>query len=164
MHIDQLSDLYWLAYLLTGDRERSIQAVIGTLDMEDDASPFFESWMSCWSRKIFIAKVLGAATPQMKSSPRLRPVKNSALRSFDTIDRAKLEQALLAIDQFPRCALLLTVFEKLSIEDTATLLNADSKVVKAARAVALAELAGNLNKSPDRAPAPPSRALQELIA
>ncbi len=59
MPADQLFDLYWLGYLLTGDRERSVQAVIDTLEMPDVANQFFEGWMVTWSRKIFIAKVLG---------------------------------------------------------------------------------------------------------
>ena len=59
MPADQMFDLYWLGYLLTGDRERSVQAVIETLEMPDAANPFFENWMVTWSRKIFIAKVLG---------------------------------------------------------------------------------------------------------
>ena len=33
----QLMDLYWLAYLLTGDRERSVESVIETIDMRDAA-------------------------------------------------------------------------------------------------------------------------------
>jgi len=120
--------------------------------------------MSCWSRKIFIAKVLGAVTPRMNASPWLRPAKNLSLHCLDTFDKPELEQALLAIDQFPRCALLLTVFEKLSIEDTATLLNADVKLVKAGRAAALAQLASLLNQGRDGAPAPALRTLQELTA
>ena len=162
--IDQLRDLYWLAYLLTGDRERSIHAVVGTLEMNDAANPFFESWMACWSRKIFIARVLGVVTPKLNVAAGQRPAKNSASPRFDMAGKSELEQALLAIDQFPRCALLLTVFEKLSIEDTATLLNADPELVKAGRAIGLTELARNLNKVRDRAPATPFSALQEITA
>jgi len=49
---------------------------------------------------------------------------------------------LLTIDLFPRCALLLTVFEKLSLDDAALLLNADKALVRKARNQALLELVG----------------------
>jgi hypothetical protein len=49
---------------------------------------------------------------------------------------------LLAIDLFPRCALLLTVFEKLSLDDAALLLNADKALVRKAQNQGLLELAG----------------------
>ena len=34
---DQMAELYWLAYLLTGDRERSVQAYTGALNSEAPA-------------------------------------------------------------------------------------------------------------------------------
>ena len=43
MPADQLFDLYWLGYLLTGDRERSVQAVIETLEMPDVANQFLRA-------------------------------------------------------------------------------------------------------------------------
>ena len=65
MATEQMFDLYWLGYLLTGDGERSLQAVIATLEISDGANPCFENWMITWSRKIFIAKVLGYVTRQL---------------------------------------------------------------------------------------------------
>jgi len=57
--------------------------------------------------------------------------------------RSNFEHAVLAIDAFPRCALLLTVFEKLPIEDAALLLNADEALVRAAQGQGLTDLACN---------------------
>jgi hypothetical protein len=54
----------------------------------------------------------------------------------------EFERVVLAIDTFPRCALLLTVFEKLSLDDAALLLNADKALVRKARGQGLLELAG----------------------
>jgi len=148
---NQISDLYWLGYLLTGDREQSVQAVIDTLEMQDAANPFFESWFATWSRKIFIAKVLGYVEPKtsaLELRTRLRRLQSDAGRSIPQFDPAagkpELERALLAIDPLPRCALLLSVFEKLAIEDIGILLNADRDSVKAATAIGLIELARNL--------------------
>jgi hypothetical protein len=152
MLTDQLLELYWLGYLLTGEPERSVQAVIETLEMPDAANPFFESWMITWSRKIFIAKVLGYVSTRTNTSElrnRLRQLQTEMGRSrISGIDqaagKAELERALLAIETFPRCALLLSVFERLPIGDVAILLNSDRESVKTATAIGLIELARNL--------------------
>lgn len=152
MAVNQVFDLYWLGYLLTGDRQRSVQAVIEIIEMPDAANPFFKNWMITWSRKIFIAKVLGYVTPETSAAElrnRLRRLQaqtgRGLIRSIDPIaGKAELERALLAIDPFPRCSLLLSVFEGLATEDIGILFNADRESVKAATAIGLIELARNL--------------------
>jgi hypothetical protein len=147
------TELLWLAFLLTGDREMSVDAVAGATDMNDAGNPFFRNWMISWSRKLVIAKALSVVEFDMAES-----VRRTRERRYDrpapaatenwSLDAAagkeQLEHALLAIDLFPRCALLLTVFEKVSIQDTASLLNADREAVRSAKAIGLAELTCNL--------------------
>ena len=65
-----------------------------------------------------------------------------------SIEKSDLERALLAIDIFPRCALLLTVFEKLSLDDATVLLGATKELLKKAREIGLYELARNLAPEP----------------
>jgi hypothetical protein len=55
-----------------------------------------------------------------------------------------LERALLAIDAFPRCVLLLLMFEGHSIDDAMVLLDADRELVHKAQVFALQELTRNL--------------------
>ena len=145
----QRSELLWLAFLLTGDRGLSVEAVAGAMDMEDAGNPFFRNWMISWSRKLVIAKALGTVEPRMAASierTRERRVPARTEMPFGgwslqkTAGKAELERALLAIDLFPRCALLLTVFEKVSLDDTASLLNADRESVRHAKTIGLAEL------------------------
>jgi DNA-directed RNA polymerase specialized sigma24 family protein len=149
----QRSELLWLAFLLTGDREMSVEAVVDAMDLNDTGNPFFRNWMVSWSRKLVIAKALGAVEGQMAASvrrtrerrcPRPAKVPDRGWSLNRDTGKAELERALLEIDLFPRCVLLLTVFEKVSIEDTASLLNADRETVTAAKALGLAELTWNL--------------------
>ncbi len=110
--------------------------------------------MVTWSRKIFIAKVLGnvpleARAPQLGA--RLRGLRSGAWRGFQwrmdpAVGKPELERALLAIDWLPRCALVLSMFEKLAIEDIAILLNVDRESVKAATAIGMIEAARNLTR------------------
>ena len=152
MPAERVFSLYWLGYLLTGDPERSAQGVLETLEITDAANPFFETWMIMWARKIFISKVLGPVGPRASASElrrRLHRLQAETGNAFiETIDGAagkgELEWALLEIETFPRRALLLSVFEKLAIEDIVILLNADRESVKAATAIGLIELARNM--------------------
>ena len=147
------SELLWLAYLLTGDRGTSVEAVADAMDLSDAGNPFFRNWMISWSRKLVIAKALGAVEGELAASvlrtrerrcprPAERPGRGWSLDR--ATGKAQLECALLAIDIFPRCALLLTVFEKVSLDDAASLLNADRDQVRTAKAIGLAELTWNL--------------------
>jgi hypothetical protein len=147
-----LADLYWVAYLLTGNRDLSVQAAEQSLEFDDVGNPFFDSWIVGWSRKLFIARILESVKPELHASMlRLRSVRlqnpgrspgNASISRFT--GKAKLEEALLQIDIFPRCAVVLRVFEQLPLEDAAVLLDADQAVVAAAHASGLLELVGNL--------------------
>jgi hypothetical protein len=57
---------------------------------------------------------------------------------------ADLDRALLAIDLFPRCALLLSVFERVPVADAAVLLDSTPALVESARNIGLRELTANL--------------------
>ena len=46
------ADLYWLAFLLTGRREPSIDVTLEALDVQESANSFFSTWMLAWSRRV----------------------------------------------------------------------------------------------------------------
>lgn len=153
---NEMLDLYWLAYLLTGNRDASFQAAVDAAELRKDATPFFSEWVLRWSRKIAIAKSLAAIRDDLRTSARktdatsfngdVRLPRGWSLISHT--NKVQLEQALLATDVFPRCALVLSILEGLPLEDVATLLNADRELVKTARAMALRQLTGQLSASP----------------
>ena len=130
-----------------------MDAVADAMDRSDGGNPFFRNWMISWSRKLVIAKALGAVEGEMAASVR-RTRERHCPRPAEMPDRgwsldpaagkAELECALLAIDIFPRCALLLTVFEKVSLDDAASLLNAGRDLVRTAKAIGLVELTWKL--------------------
>lgn len=146
------SELLWLAFLLTGDCEISMHVVVNAMDI-DASNPFFRNWMISWSRKLVIAKALSSVDRRMGESVRRArqlpcPTPAEIVNPDWSLDsdtgKTELERALLAIDLFPRCALLLTVFEKVSIDDAASLLNVDRETVRFGKAIGLAELTRNL--------------------
>ena len=148
----RVADLYWLAFLLTGDRGLSADVTHEALVLPDDANPFFSAWMLAWSRRVFIAKALAAIRDELAASAHRTASKRAEKGTLPTrswtlnrdTTKGQLESALLAIDVFPRCALLLSVFEGLSLEDVATLLDSERDLVRKAQMLGLRELTGNL--------------------
>jgi len=144
--------LHWLAFLLTGRRGLSIDIAAEIAASEDDSRPFFSTWMLAWSRRLVISRALAAIREELAASARrmkLKRVNEAALPSRDwSLDRGTtkggIENALLAIDVFPRAALLLSVFERVSIDDAAVLMDADPKLVSKARTIGLRELTNTL--------------------
>jgi DNA-directed RNA polymerase specialized sigma24 family protein len=155
----QAANLYWLALLVTGDREESAELAAGALESAD-SNPFFSAWMLAWSRKVVIARALAAVRQELAASARKvamaraprcgsRVPRNLSLTA--AANRRELERALLAIDAFPRCVLLLLLFEGLSIDDATVLLDADRELVRKAQVFALRELTLNLAARPEAA-------------
>jgi len=144
--------IYWLAYLLTGRRELSLNVTGESLEGPDDANPFFSTWMVAWSRRVFMAKALADIRAELAESARrtiLRRADKGTLPprewglARDTT-KLQIEAALLAIDVFPRCVLLLSVFEAVRPEDVAILLDVELELVRKAQSIGLRELTRNL--------------------
>ena len=157
-------DLYWLAFLLTGQRDISIDIAADAATSQEGANPFFADWMRDWQRRLVIAKALTAIHDELADSARRTEMardnsgtpRNWSL-SPDTT-KADLERALLAIDLFPRATLLLLIFEGVRITDAATLLDAGPDLLKKAQAIGLRELTANLAATKASAvSAPPQR-------
>jgi hypothetical protein len=150
---EQAADLYWLAYLLTGDSEQTVQAFTSALEFKDAPNPVFRRFIVSWARKLVMASALATITTKLRASA-LRveqPELGGLGQHFSlpspvrlSLTKPELERALLAIEVFPRCALLLTVFERLSIQEAALLLNANEPLVRKAQARALIDLTRNL--------------------
>ena len=149
---DHMSELYWLAYLLTGDRERSVQAYTGALNSEAPA-PALQKFMLSWARRLVIVAALGTMRRQLREAALLaEPATADELAGLDRLapaDLARLtkrevEEALLGMDAFRRCVVILTVFEGQRAQETAELLGADVHTVKAAQARGVAEMTWRL--------------------
>ena len=144
------ADLHWLAFLLTGHRDQSIDLAVEAVT--EFAQPFFTAWMEAWSRRLVIAKALTGIREELAASVRrtdFKRVHESGLPPRDWrigqgTTKSELEAALLAIDYFPRAALVLSLFENVPAPDCAVILDASPDLVKKALAIGLLELTRNL--------------------
>jgi len=149
--MNDTDDLYWLAFLLTGRRDMSIDIAADAAASAGSANRFFADWMQGWRRRLVIGKALSAIRDELADSARrterTRFKSSSILRNWslspDTT-KADLERALLAIDLFPRAAVLVLVFEGIRIADATSLLDASPELLKKAQAIGLSELTANL--------------------
>lgn len=139
-----VTDLHWLATLLTGCHEIAADVTVEAIRPADDRRAL--------SRKGFIAKALAAVREDLAASARrtaLRRAQEPALPPQSwTLDReltkSDLEQALLPIEIFPRVAALMLLFEKIPLKDAAVLLNSEPDLVRDASAAGARDLTINL--------------------
>ena len=64
-----------------------------------------------------------------------------------TLTKHDLERAVVTIDAFPRCALVLSIFEEVSMQDAAILLDADPALIRKAQGIGLCNLTRNLSSA-----------------
>ena len=151
--VNQLAaDLHWLAFLLTGDRETSIQIAEETLEADEGANAFFSNWLAGWSRRVAIAKATAAIRKELAESAHraqsmsveTRALPGRAWALDENTTQRELERALLMNDVFPRAAVLLLIFERMAPADAAVILDASASLVRKGQAIGVRDLTANL--------------------
>lgn len=146
-----VEELYELAYLITGDRERSIEAFARGLGW-DESGPGFREFMHGWVKKLVIGAALDMIRWELKrsrartesGSTRWRIPNLPVPPDLSHLRRREIEQSLLAVDVFPRCAFLLTVLEGMAEEEVCVLLDTGRKLLRLAKVQGAAEFTRNL--------------------
>jgi hypothetical protein len=155
---DAAADLYWLAFLLTGHSQLSVDLTLEALDFGSAGKSVLS--LLARSRRAVIAKALAAMRDELTASAcRMRsPHHETAIIpdrtwSLDpSTTKVQLEHALLAIDMFPRCAVLLTVFEGMRPDEAAALLDSEPDLVQEGRMAGLRNMTSILSTMQSRPP------------
>ena len=155
-----VSSLCWLAFLVTENWRLSVEVVSSVLDPDDLYESFLRQGMILTSRRCVAAAAISRIRAELPASAH-RTARAAAMGcalskpfSADSsaglrLTKPALQQGLLAIDIFPRCALLLIVFEGLSIGEAALLLEENEALVRNALGFALIQLTRNLKRRRD---------------
>jgi hypothetical protein len=137
------ASLYWIGLLLSGCPELSVAAAVEALDFDDAPDPV--------KRRAVIVKMLTAKREELAISAQKTAVEKTCECTVPAgwvldphTSTVQLEQALLAISLFPRCALLLTLFEGIKLEEASILLNTNRETVLEGRTEGLLSLTLNL--------------------
>ena len=154
------SSLYWLSFLLTACSELSFHVTVEVLDSENGFELIFSPQTLPHVRRRVITRALaaiqdevaaGAAQIELQPSDQtVLPLANWSVIPF--ISQTQFEETVLAIEVFSRCALLLTVFEGLHVDDVAELLHCDREMVHFGRDAGLWELTFGLGSMPSAFP------------
>lgn len=146
------SKLYWVAFLLTGHKELSARVTIDALSSEYGLDCMSSPRLRALLRRTVIKSALAETQTELSRSLHQFASQRTDLGPITVMDKladppigqAKLEEALLAIELFPRCALLLTVFERFPMQDAETLLHCNRNLIQAGQVRGLTDLARNL--------------------
>jgi DNA-directed RNA polymerase specialized sigma24 family protein len=140
-----------LAFMITGDWDPGIDAVASSLDaaLEDES----EARQSGTARRLVTEQAVAAIRPQLRESAARMAAMTAdpgeylgpAPEISTPPTRAALEQALLAIDGFPRVVLLLTIFEGFSIADAGRVLDTHDRLVRQGLIIGLLALTRHLS-------------------
>jgi hypothetical protein len=67
---NRAAGFYRLAFLLTGDRARSLDVTLEAIDSGDGTKSFFSGWILAWSQRLVIAKALAGIRQELAASAR----------------------------------------------------------------------------------------------
>ena len=140
--------LYSIAFLLTGRSELSLALTMEVLDSENDGETFFSFQRLTRLRSTVIEKAVASVREEIAVSARQTAwlpltevcMPPSTWSLAPNTSRLEIERALLAIEIFPRCALLLIVFEGLSFEGASILLSSNEELTVKGQLVGLWDL------------------------
>jgi hypothetical protein len=153
------TDLYWIAFLLTARTEQSLSVTLEAVNSGDGFEHMCSPHSLARLRKTVVIAALEAMHCEIAESAR-----QIALQSDEgfiplqgwcldpNISKAQVEAALVAIEAFPRCALFLTMFEGLPLENAAALLHSDRELISRGRMRGLRDLTRNLASITSTAP------------
>jgi len=143
---EDMSELYLLSFLLTGDREKAEQCFVFGLEDAVEGSPVFKEWARSWARRAIIQNAVRVINPwPVEGNGRSRsPSINSA--SINGNGKAPISElpaeiaAVLRLAPFERFVYVMTVLERYSDQECSVLLGCARRDVLAARTRALQQL------------------------
>jgi hypothetical protein len=133
----KMSQLYWLAYVLTADHAKAEECFVNGLERCLESNHVFQNWAESWSRRVIIKNAIRVMAPSHENYQEESndPVENGASEDWPT-------SALLALDAFGRFLFVMSVLERYSIQECAMLLSCCPLQAVQARDRALRHFAG----------------------
>jgi len=135
-----MSSLYLLSLLLTGDHKKAEECFVAGLENAVDRNRVFKDWARGWARRVIIQNALRTVDPH----PKKESILNSA--SIEANDKTAAERpeiaAVLGLQAFDRFVFVMSVLEDYSDHDCSILLGSTRRDVLAARVRALQQIGG----------------------
>jgi hypothetical protein len=134
-----MKSLYLLSLLLTADHKRAEQCFAAGMEECIEGNPVFKEWAHAWTRRAIIKRAIQIVSPL---EPQTVPIKSRAdeMGLDATAHRSDLHPTLATIMQFNRLerfVYVMSVLERYSDHECATLLNTTKDRISEARTRAL---------------------------
>jgi DNA-directed RNA polymerase specialized sigma24 family protein len=135
---ENMSSLYLLAFLLTGERSTAEKCFVRGLDDSGKGNPVFRQWAHSWARRTIVQSAIQMIRPR----PAGNIAQNSASKtSAENAAAARAEIARIAkLPVFERFAFVMSVLESYSDQECSLLLGCTRADVVAARTQALQQM------------------------
>ena len=142
---EHVNGLYLLSFLLTANHEKAEQCFVTGLDECVTGDPVFREWACTWARRVIVRNAICVIGPHI--SPARTPLVAFHSASEGHPSTTSLQDApfagVLALGNFERFVYVLSVLEKYSDQDCATLLGASRQDVHDGRARAFQLIAAS---------------------
>lgn len=130
---EDMSRLYLLSLLLTGDRQKAEQCFVAGLEDATRGNPVFKEWARSWARRMIILNAVRMMNP--------RPMEGTGGSYSALLNTLSAEQqpfaAILELEAFDRFVYVMSVLERYSDQHCAVFLGCTRHDIITARSRAL---------------------------
>jgi len=124
--------LYWVAFVLTGDRQKAQEIILPAGDDVADSRTMFWEWLCTWAVRMVVTSCARHYANELSKENgtsdcwRSKLIERSSVKlQIPPLSKDQLQRALLRIPLFPRFVYLLRVLEGYAMPDIARILDVD---------------------------------------
>jgi DNA-directed RNA polymerase specialized sigma24 family protein len=124
--------LYWVAFVLTGDRQKAQEIILPAVDDVADSHTMFWQWLCTWAVRMVVTSCARHYAHELSKENGtsdfwgLKLIERSSVKlQISPLSKEQLQRALLRIPLFPRFVFLLRVLEGYAMPDIARILGVD---------------------------------------
>ena len=142
---EDMSGLYLLSFLLTGDRDKAEECFVAGVGESTKGNKVFKEWARSWARRTVIQSAIRLVAPGQRSGS--VPRNSAAARAMDSLPLVLQAEvcAILELAPLERFVFVMSALERYSDHDCSILLGCPQRDISAARARALQHLGRWLN-------------------
>jgi DNA-directed RNA polymerase specialized sigma24 family protein len=142
---EDMSGLYLLSLLLTGDRDRAEECFVAGIGESTKGNRVFKEWARSWARRTIIRSAIRLVGPRERSGRTTRDPASARGLNYVPLALEAEVYAILELTSLERFVFVMSVLERYSDHDCSILLGCVQRDITAARARALQHLGRWLN-------------------
>jgi DNA-directed RNA polymerase specialized sigma24 family protein len=142
---EDMSGLYLLSFLLTGDRDRAEECFVAGVGESIKGNRVFKEWARSWARRTIIQSAIRLSVPRQRSGRTTRNPVSPRDLNYVPLELEAEVSAILDLAPLERFVFVMSVLERYSEHDCSILLGCSRRDVAAALARALQHLGRLMN-------------------